>query len=255
MCAIFGTIGKADLDLVKKISTTQIYRGPDEQNFFVSDDSLVTLGSNRLSVIDKANGKQPMLSNNNRFLTIFNGCIYNFNEIKNFLKSKKINFKTNSDTEVVANSYEYFGKECFNYFDGMWAIAIYDKEKKDIILSRDYVGQKPLFYAKNRDYYIFSSQLNGVIVDEKISLNISKNNLKKYFAYSYIPAPYTIFDNIFQVEPGQNLIINSESLNCKIDKYWDFKNGPDYNTFFKKSNSQDFKENFDEIISFITIAI
>ena len=248
MCAIFGTIGKADLDLLKKISKTQIYRGPDEQNFFVSNDNLVSLGNNRLSVIDKENGKQPMLSNNNRFISVFNGCIYNFNEIKNFLKSKKINFKTNSDTEVVANSYEYFGKECFNYFDGMWSIAIYDKEKKDVILSRDYVGQKPLFYAKAKNYYIFSSQLNGVVVDKEILLNISKNNLKKYFGYSYIPSPYTIFDKIFQVEPGENLIINSRNLNCNKNKYWDFQNGPDYNFLFKKDNKEDFKKQFDNLI-------
>ena len=150
MCAIFGTIGIADLDLVKKISKEQIYRGPDEQNFFVSDDNLVAIGNNRLSVIDEKNGKQPMLSSSNRFITAFNGCIYNFNEIKDFLKSKNINFKTNSDTEVVANSYEYFGHECFNYFDGMWALGIYDFKEKKFILSRDYVGQKPLFYYKDK---------------------------------------------------------------------------------------------------------
>ena len=248
MCAIFGTIGIADLDLVKKISKEQIYRGPDEQNFFVSDDNLVAIGNNRLSVIDEKNGKQPMLSSTNRFITAFNGCIYNFNEIKDFLKSKNINFKTNSDTEVVANSYEYFGHECFNYFDGMWAIAIYDKKKRETILSRDYVGQKPLFYAKSKNYYTFSSQLNGLIVDEKIPLNLSEKNLKKYFGYSYIHSPCTIFDNIFQVEPGQNLIINSKTLSLDKKKYWDFKNGPDYNFLFKEDSQKNFKKNFEKII-------
>ena len=109
MCAIFGIIGKANLNLIKEISQKQIFRGPDEQNFFVSKDNLVSLGNNRLSVIDKENGKQPMYSNNKRFVTVFNGCIYNFKEIKKFLISKNINFFTNSDTEVVANAYEYFG--------------------------------------------------------------------------------------------------------------------------------------------------
>jgi asparagine synthase (glutamine-hydrolysing) len=85
MCAIFGTIGKADLNLIKKISKTQIYRGPDEQNFYESEDKLVSLGNNRLSVIDAEKGKQPMFSDNKRFVTVFNGCIYNFREIRNFL--------------------------------------------------------------------------------------------------------------------------------------------------------------------------
>ena len=81
MCAIFGTIGKSNLDLLKEISRKQIFRGPDEQNFFVSKDNLVSFGNNRLSVIDKENGKQPMLSHKKRFVTVFNGCIYNFHEI------------------------------------------------------------------------------------------------------------------------------------------------------------------------------
>ena len=249
MCAIFGTIGKVDLNLVKEISKTQIYRGPDEQNFFVSDDNLVSFGNNRLSVIDKEQGKQPMYSSNKRFITIFNGCIYNFNEIKKFLNRKNINFSTNSDTEVVANSYQYFGEEAFNYFDGMWGIAIYDKEKKDVILSRDYVGQKPLYYTKNDSYYIFSSQLNGILVDKKIKLNISTKSLKEYFSYSHIPAPNSLFENIFQVEPGENILINAKNLKCKKKKYWDLNKGPDHNLFFESKNSEEFKSQFKNIIS------
>ena len=90
MCAIFGTVGKADIGLVKKISETQIYRGPDELNFFVSKDNLVSFGNNRLSVIDKTNGNLPMISNNKRFTAVFNGCIYNFEEIKKFLNQKEV---------------------------------------------------------------------------------------------------------------------------------------------------------------------
>jgi len=219
MCAIFGTVGKADIDLIKKISLTQIYRGPDEQNFFSSNNNLVSFGSNRLSVIDKENGKQPMTSNNKRFTAVFNGCIYNFKEIKKYLQSKNIQFHTNSDTEVLVNSYEHFGLKSFNYFDGMWAVAIYDNEKNDVILSRDYVGQKPLFYSKTEHYYIFSSQLNGILVDKNVKINLSNENIKKYFGYSHVPAPKTIFDNIFQIEPGENLVINSKNLNQKKNKY------------------------------------
>ncbi len=254
MCAIFGTAGIANLKLIKEISQKQIYRGPDEQNFYVSEDNLVCLGNNRLSVIDKQNGKQPMFSSNKRFITVFNGCIYNFLEIKKYLKSKNINFLTNSDTEVVANAFMHFGMKSFNYFDGMWAIAIYDREKKEILLSRDYVGQKPLFYTKNDNYYIFSSQLNGITLDKNSSTKISKKNLKRYFTYSFIAAPNTVFENIFQLEPGENILIDLRKLNISKKKYWDLKNGPDYNTFFNKIPEQKFKQQFEEIIQQHSIA-
>ena len=254
MCAIFGTAGIANLKLIKEISQKQIFRGPDEQNFYVSEDNLVCLGNNRLSVIDKQNGKQPMFSSNKRFITVFNGCIYNFLEIKKYLKTKKINFLTNSDTEVVANAYMYFGDKTFNYFDGMWAIAIYDSEKKELLLSRDYVGQKPLYYCKNDNYYIFSSQLSGIMLDEKSSTKISKNNLKRYFTYSFIPAPHTLFENIYQLEPGENILINLKKLNINKKKYWDLKNGADYNTFFSKIPESQFRQQFEEIIQQHSIA-
>ncbi len=234
MCAIFGTIGVANLKLIKEISQKQIYRGPDEQTFYVSEDNLVSLGNNRLSVIDREKGKQPMISSNKRFVSVFNGCIYNFLEIQKYLKKKGINFLTNSDTEVLVNSFEHFGEKAFNYFDGMWSVAIYDKEKKEVILSRDYVGQKPLYYALSKDYYLFSSQLNGILKDEKVSKSISKINLKRFFTYSFVPAPNTIFENIFQLEPGENITLNSKNLSKTRKKYWDLSSGPDYNIFIKK---------------------
>ena len=254
MCAIFGTVGKANLELIKEISKKQIYRGPDEQSFFVSDDGLISMGNNRLSVIDKQNGKQPMFSNNKRFVTVFNGCIYNFKEIREFLGTKKVNFTTNSDTEVVANSFEYFGMKAFNYFDGMWAIAIYDQEKKEIILSRDYVGQKPLYYSKSNGYYIFSSQLDGILLDKNILRDLSNENLKKYFAYSHVPSPGTIFKNVSQMHPGENITINAKDLKLNKTKYWDLKSGPDYNLFFNKIIKEKFNENFKKIVENHTTA-
>ena len=175
MCAIFGTIGKSNLNLLKEISQKQIFRGPDRQSFYESPDNLVSMGNNRLSVIDQKNGNQPMYSNDKRHVVVFNGCIYNFNEIKEFLKKKKMEFVTKSDTEVLINAYQYFGSKAFNYFDGMWAIAIYDQENKRVTLSRDYVGQKPLYYTKSKDYFIFSSQLDTIFLDKSISKKISKN--------------------------------------------------------------------------------
>ena len=248
MCAIFGTAGIANLNLIKQISQSQIFRGPDEQNFYVSSDNLLSMGNNRLSVIDKKNGKQPMISENKRFVTVFNGCIYNFNEIKKYLQSKNISFKTNSDTEVLVNAYMFFGEKAFNYFDGMWAAAIYDEVEKKLLLSRDYVGQKPLYYAKNLNYYIFSSQLSGILLDKNTSAKISNENLKKYYAYSFIPAPNTMYENIYQIESGQNVIFDLAKNSSYKKKYWDINAGSDYNLFFPKINKENFNSEFDKII-------
>jgi len=130
MCAIFGIIGKSDIGLLKKMSKCQIYRGPDTQSFYINKKNKISLGMNRLAVIDKKRGHQPMFSHDKRYLLIFNGTIYNFLDLKKFL-IRKIRFNTNSDTEVLANSFSYWGKKCFNYFDGMWAVAIYDFKKKN----------------------------------------------------------------------------------------------------------------------------
>ena len=127
MCAIFGHSGFKDNNLINKMSLDQSFRGPDEFNYY-SDDN-VSIGNNRLSIIDVENGNQPIFSEDKRFVIVYNGMIYNFKEIRNFLEKKEINFKSKSDTEVLLNSYVYWGDKCFNYFDGMWAVCIFDKEK------------------------------------------------------------------------------------------------------------------------------
>ena len=248
MCAIFGMIGRADNQLLNKISKIQIYRGPDEQGFFESNDKLTLMGNNRLAVIDKEKGNQPMKSANGRYVIVFNGCIYNFLEIKDYLLKKKISFKTVSDTEVVVNAFMHFGEKAFNYFDGMWSVAIYDIEKKCCFLSRDYVGQKPLYYSLQKDYLLFSSQLKGIFQDKNLIKKISKNNLKKFYAYSFVPAPDTIYENIYQVNPGEIIKIESSPLKIIKKKFWDLNSGPEYNIFFNKENNDEFVNNFNKLI-------
>ena len=139
-----------------------------------------------------------MFSEDKSIVVVFNGAIYNFKEIKKYLQNNKVTFYSNSDTEVVANSYMFWGEKMFNYLDGMWALSIYDKKKDEIILSRDYIGQKPLFYFKRNNCIYFSSQLRGLFIDAKNKFEIDKNNLKKFLIFSYLPAPYTLYKDIYQ---------------------------------------------------------
>ena len=172
-----------------------------------------------------------MYSNSKRYLTVFNGAIYNFKEIKNFLIKKNFIFKTNSDTEVLVNAYEHWKDKCFNYLDGMWATAIYDFKKKKLCLSREYVGQKPLFYYKNENKLIFSSQLNGLF-KYKNKFELSKENYNLYLRFSHFPAPLTLYKKVFQVMPGEKILYSNK--NIYKSKYWSLENGGDYNSFFKK---------------------
>lgn len=251
MCAIFGVIGKSDIRLLKKMSKSQLYRGPDDQKFFIDKKNKFSLGMNRLAVIDKKNGIQPMLSHNKRFVGVFNGAIYNFNEIKDFLIKKKIIFKTNSDTEVLMNAFSHWGKKSFNYFDGMWAVTIYDLKKKITFMSRDYVGQKPLFYSHNKDQLIFSSQINGIF-EVKKDFEFSKKNTLEYFKFNHYPAPLTGYKNLFQVSPGEILEFKNKTVYKK--KFWNIEKGGDYNHFFKKNNTSSIKKLFFGIIKKFSIA-
>tara|TARA_B100000886_G_C20423380_1_gene492661 strand:- start:1774 stop:3588 length:1815 start_codon:yes stop_codon:yes gene_type:complete len=249
MCAIVGIIGEANHKILKKMSICQLYRGPDTQKFFINKKHKISIGMNRLAVIDKKNGSQPMFSNSKRYLTVFNGAIYNFKEIKKFLTRKNFNFKTNSDTEVLVNSYEYWKDKCFNYLDGMWATAIYDFKKRELCLSRDYVGQKPIFYHKDGKKLVFSSQLNGLF-KYKQKFELSKENYNLYLRFSHFPAPHTLYKKVFQVMPGEKILFSNKNIHKK--KYWSLENGGDYNSFFKKDKK--INEIFDRDIKKFLVA-
>tara|TARA_Y100000816_G_C26104554_1_gene586462 strand:+ start:2118 stop:3938 length:1821 start_codon:yes stop_codon:yes gene_type:complete len=250
MCAIFGIIGRSDPGLLKKMSKCQLYRGPDKQNFLVNKKFKLSLGMNRLAVIDKRKGNQPMLSHDGRHVIVFNGTIYNFKDLKKYLENK-ITFKTSSDTEVLINSYNYWGKKCFNYFDGMWAVAIFDFKTKTTTLSRDYLGQKPLFYSQNRDHLIFSSQINGIFQINK-NFTFSKKNALEYFRFNHYPAPLTGYNNLFQVSPGELIEFRDKKIFKK--RYWDVQKGGNYNIFFKKNNIKSASNLFLNIIKNFSIA-
>lgn len=241
MCAIFGIFGEYNVQTVHQMAKSQLSRGPDKTSFYFDKKKKVSFGMNRLAVIDKKNGNQPMISYDKRILTIFNGTIYNFNEIKKFLERKSIIFKTCSDTEVLVNAFSFWGDKCFNYFDGMWAAAFYDFRLNKVTLSRDYLGQKPLYYYRNKNKLIFSSQINGIFKYQN-NFEISKKNLNLYYQFSHIPAPYTPYKKINQLIPGEIITI-AKKFNKKI--FWDIAKGPNYNIFFKPQKKENVKATFD----------
>lgn len=225
MCGINGIIDFSKTkdanfikSLIKNMNDKIIYRGPDDTGIFINKN--FGFGMRRLSIIDLMSGHQPMFNADKNIAVVFNGEIYNYNEIKNNLKQLGYTFATHSNTEVIIYAYEEYGTNCFNMFDGMFAIAIYDQNKNEVILGRDKVGEKPLYYYKDTNNFIFGSELKSLMGSGLIKKNINLQALYYYFTLMYIPAPYSIYDNIYKLEAGHYLRISLNGDICK-KQYWD----------------------------------
>jgi asparagine synthase (glutamine-hydrolysing) len=221
MCGIAGYINfnKADLAyeaVIKKMTDVIAYRGPDGEGFYIQDN--LALGHRRLSIIDINNGNQPMYSSDKKKVIVFNGEIYNYIELRKELIGLGFNFKTNSDTEVVLKAYEYWGQDCQNKFNGMWAFAIWDDEQKELFLSRDRLGEKPLHYYISKDKFVFASEIKSIEA-HGISLTPRLELLELYLTFSYIPAPHTFYNDVHKLLPGHSLLVKNGEFS--IAKYWD----------------------------------
>lgn len=214
MCGIAGFISFSEnpTRFLKSALILQHHRGPDSTNYVV--DKNIGVCHSRLSIIDIESGKQPMEFNN--YVIVFNGEIYNYKEIRNLLKSKGIEFNTNSDTEVVLKGYAYYGKEILDKLRGMFAFCIWNKRKNTFFLARDRFGIKPLHYFYNAKIgFAFSSEINPLINYFKENTSISADAIDTYLTLQYIPSPYTAYNDIRKLEAGAWLEVNSSQITRK----------------------------------------
>lgn len=216
MCGICGYIGLEDRDLVKKMAHLLAHRGPDEEGFFYFDKG--ALGHKRLSIIDLVTGSQPMTDDTGSCQVAYNGEIYNFKELRADLQSKGFKFKTDSDTEVILNIYKLYGIEGFKKLNGIWAFAIYDKSKDLLILSRDPVGVKPLYYYTTKGKLFFASEIKSLLICSDYKKEINFEAIDDFLTLRYIPGPRTIFKNIFELPPGCVLTYKKQSI--RLEHYW-----------------------------------
>jgi asparagine synthase (glutamine-hydrolysing) len=228
MCSING-FNWEDSRLLNKMNKVTFHRGPDNTGSYVMNN--ISLGHNRLSIIDlSVNGVQPMKYEPYYYI-VFNGEIYNYIELKNELINLGYTFKTETDTEVILASYMQWGEECVNHFNGDWAFVIYDEIKKLLFCSRDRLGCKPFYYYNKDDKFIFSSELKGILKHD-IDKTINKNAVELYFSLGMVPSPYSIFNNIYKLEAGHNMVFD---LSTKIlQKYYKYYNLPYYNPIKNK---------------------
>lgn len=225
MCGING-FNFVNKKLLKEMNDSIKHRGPDSEGSFFSEE--VSLGHRRLSIIDLSpKGSQPMKYKHDKkeIIIVFNGEIYNFLEIKEKLMKKGCKFKNDTDTEVILASYLEWGKDCVNKFNGMWAFCIYDKEKNELFLSRDRLGQKPIYYYFEKGKFIFSSELKGIL-KHKIKQELDKNSIDLYFSLGFVPSPYSIYKNIRKLGAGENMTFNLKTKKLKIERYYNY---PEYN--------------------------
>jgi asparagine synthase (glutamine-hydrolysing) len=226
MCGINGIVSRNSLNKnrIQTMNDLIIHRGPDDQGIYFDKSNIVFLGMRRLSIVDVTNGSQPVYSDDKQVIIVFNGEIYNFKVLKEALIKKGITFKTNSDTEVILKLYENEGVTSFSKLDGMFAFSIYDQKINKLFLVRDYFGEKPLFYRSNDNEFIFASELKSIIGVSEQQPEISDIALNIYFKLTYIPAPYTIYRDIFKLEPNHFITVDCNSLSFNISEIkQDFK--------------------------------
>ena len=221
MCGINGIISlKKSLyngqKLIKKMNSSVVHRGPDNSGIWTNN--IVFLGHQRLSILDLSElSNQPMTFKN--FVLIFNGEIYNFIEIREKLKKEGYTFSTSGDTEVLLKAYDFYGDKIINIIEGMFAFCIYNKSKRTITIFRDSVGQKPIYYLLNNEFFIFSSELTAILKTNLIKKKISKEALAEYMAYGFVSYPNTIIQGIKKITPGSFLKLNLKTKELKQEKF------------------------------------
>jgi len=209
------------------------HRGPDDVGFFF--DHKVALGNTRLSIIDIKGGHQPIHNENSTIWITYNGEIYNFQQLRQKLHKLGHQFYTNSDTEVIVHAYEEWGENCVKEFNGMWAFAIWDSNKKQLFLSRDRLGIKPLYYFLNEKRFVFASEIKAILLDKAIQKIPNDRMIYEYLVYGmHDHTEQTFFSQIKRLLPAHNLLIDEKGVQVK--KYWDI---PCINKEIESSNKND----------------
>jgi asparagine synthase (glutamine-hydrolysing) len=223
MCGISGIVsftGYITKDIINSLNDTLSHRGPDNGGYYINSDKTVSIAQRRLSIIDLSeSANQPICNEQGNIWLVYNGEIYNFQEIKNELQRLGHVFKSNSDSEIIVHGYEEWGQRILNKLRGMFAFAIWDEKKNELFAARDHTGIKPFNYYFDKNKFIFASELKAIFEHKGINKEIDETAVYDYFTYNYIPTPKTILKNAFKLPPGHFLVLKEEKLT--ITEYWD----------------------------------
>jgi asparagine synthase (glutamine-hydrolysing) len=223
MCGIAGQFNferrePVERETIVRMARSIAHRGPDDEGFFVAGP--VGLGFRRLSIIDLAGGHQPMSNSDGTVWIIFNGEIYNYKELRAELQSKGHQFRTNSDTEVIIHGYEDWGTDVFNHLNGMFGLAIWDVQKERLILARDAMGIKLIYYKIDNGILTFGSEIRAILAAQESRPNVDPTALNLFLRFRYTPSPLTIFQGIRKLAPGTMLVV--EKGQCREERWYKF---------------------------------
>ncbi len=221
MCGICGIIHDdparaVQRDHLARMNRTMVHRGPDDEGFYLGRGA--GLGMRRLSIIDVSGGHQPMASESGKIQAVCNGEIYNFQEIRDELIGKGHAFHSRSDSEVLPHLYEEVGALLPTKLNGMFGLAVWDEPNRTLVLARDRMGEKPLFWSHQNGIFLFGSELKALLAHPELAVSTDRAALSRYLAYEYIPAPHTIFEGVYKLEPAHALIYRNGSVEVK--PYW-----------------------------------
>ncbi|OGP78599.1 MAG: asparagine synthase (glutamine-hydrolyzing) [Deltaproteobacteria bacterium RBG_16_49_23] len=227
MCGIVGflTFKSSEIPerpILQGMRDILIHRGPDDGGEYIrpldEKGPFLFLGHRRLSIIDLFSGQQPLSNEDETVWVIFNGEIYNFKELRERLNARGHRFKTDSDTEVIAHAYEEYGEECFKHLNGMFAIGIWDDRRKQLVLARDRLGKKPLYYSILPGTFLFASEMKAIMAYPNFPRKVAPPSLMKYLFYEFVPSPHSIFEDAMKLPAASYLIWQKGKI--EINKYW-----------------------------------
>src|SRR5579862_234618 len=219
MCGIAGQVrldGVVQADLVHRMCAAIEHRGPDSRGVYAEGQA--GLGIQRLRVIDLETGDQPIFNEDRSVAVVLNGEIYNFAELRERLQARGHQFRTRSDTEVIVHLYEDEGRDCVRSLHGMFAFALWDTRRGRLLIGRDRVGKKPLFYSHSGSKLSFASELPALLADREIPRDVDHRALDCYYAYQYVPSPWSAFAAISKLPPACTLQFDQDGLS--IERYW-----------------------------------
>ena len=222
MCGIAGYVNTnnrrpADPRIIEAMCATMIHRGPNDQGMWV--DGPVGLGMRRLSIIDLSTGHQPIANETKDVWVVFNGEIYNYRDLADWLVGRGHCLSTASDTEVIVHLYEELGDACVQKLRGMFAFALWDQPRSRLFVARDRLGVKPLYYFYDGRCFVFGSELKALLAHPAVAPTVDPQGLLYYLRYSYVPEPLTIFEGVHKLPPGCTLSLMGRTLT--VTPYWD----------------------------------
>jgi asparagine synthase (glutamine-hydrolysing) len=250
MCGIAGIIVLDGESLERSLIVSMVdsvsHRGPDGEGILIEKN--VAIGHRRLAILDLSpDGIQPMSSANGMLSIVFNGEVYNYVELRSYLRSKGHNFRTQTDTEVILAAYREWGQDCVRHFNGMWAFAIYDKENKKIFCSRDRFGKKPFYYINNGKYFAFGSEIRQLKRFTDTSVNM--DTLIKFLVFGKAePTTETFFAEIFKLQGGHNLEFDLRTSSIRIDRYYTISFHPEVAQLSIEEAKRQFLDTFSDAI-------